>query len=84
MDPTTAGLIAISTVVLGITGKILFELRKNVKVCWGIQFRSPEATPQPSPHHSINEHELVKQNSNIEMTTIVPIVPVLPVHNENY
>lgn len=63
MDPTQIAIITmLSTISLGVLGKVLHMLRTNVKSCCGIIFRSIDgSTPRnPSPPNSSS----VKQIKN--------------------
>lgn len=46
-DPTTIiAITSISAVSIGIITKLLIVCRKNIRNCWGIQFRSPTNSVQ--------------------------------------
>jgi len=59
-DPTIIlAITSISAVGIGILGKLLYQLRHNIRTCWGIQFRST-STSRHSP--KLQELNQVKQH----------------------
>lgn len=64
-DPTTIiAITSISAVSVGILTKLLIVCRKNVKNCWGIQFRSPTNSIQDKDEiemTSNNHHPVIPQ-----------------------
>lgn len=62
MDPTLViSITAISTLGIGIFGKVLYTLRHNIKNCFGVSFRTPESHSRHSPRASTELNE-VKQH----------------------
>lgn len=57
-DPTLIlAITAISSVGIGILGKVLFELRKNIRSCWGITFRSNSGSrDSPRQLNTVKKH----------------------------
>lgn len=70
MDPVSIGAIVVaSTSLIAVLGKVLHTFRRNIKSCFGVQFR----TPSPSQD---NNH----QNNNVNIDAINNDAII---HNEN-
>lgn len=62
MDPgTIIAITSISTIAVGILGKVMYVCRHNVKNCFGIAFRTPESQSRHSPRHT-QELDNVRQH----------------------
>lgn len=50
MDPVTVSAIVMgATALTGVLGKVLFTFRRNVKSCFGVNFRSPTPSVTDNP-----------------------------------
>lgn len=73
MDPTLAiSITAISTLGIGILGKVLYTLRHNIKNCFGVSFRTPESQSRHSPRQ-LNDIRKHFENT-IEQVKITPTI----------
>jgi len=72
MDPITISAIVMgATSLVAVTGKLLHTFRRNIKSCFGVQFRS--LTPPngiPTPHNTPENIDIQAINNDAQMHNV--------------
>ena len=70
-----SSIILASTAILGLIAKFVHSLRGEIRECWGVKFRTPPPSRQVSENNNAGFHYQNTQN--------IPVVPTLPIVNDN-